>query len=212
MAFTLLDVAAGQVDLYNIDTLGPGPLVGLGGTQPTSRGFTNYPGTVMRGYDPFLGAGEFVFAKSSGTINYGTVCQWGTSVTAGRTDITMTAWAGTVNTGLPLAVAMQSLTVGQWGWYQVGGVAVTTVSGAPAVGNPAYWQASGVVSPTPVASKQAVNALFASAVSATIYTGATSTTAYNPANVASTGNTGGLLSASQALVVLNRPYAQGAIT
>ena len=206
MAYTLLDVAAGQVDLYNVDTLGPGPLVGLGGIQPTSRGFANYPGTVMRGFDPWLGAGEFVFAKASGTIAYGTVCQLSTSVTNGRTDVTATAWAGTVNTGIPLGVALQSATVGQFVWYQVQGLAITTCSGAPAVGNPAYWQAAGVVSPTLVASKQAVNAVFASAAAAVIGTGAASLIAYAP------GNTAGTLSATQALVLLNRPFAQGNIT
>jgi len=212
MAFTLIDVAAGQVDLYNVDTLGPGPLVGLAGAQPTSRGFANYPGTVLRAFDPFLGAGEFVYAKASGTITYGTVCQQGTSVTGGRTDLTATAWAGTVNTGLPLMVALQSLTVGQFGWYQIGGLAITTVQGAPAVGNPAYWQAAGVISPTLVASKQANNAVFASAVSAVFGTGAQSLVAYSPANVASLGYTGGTLSSTQALVQLNRPFAQGNIT
>lgn len=206
MAYTLLDVAAGQVDLYNVDTLGPGPLVGLGGVQPTSRGFTNYPGTVMRGFDPWLGAGEFVFAKASGTIPYGTVCQISTSVTNGRTDATATAWAGTANSGIPLGVALQSATVGQFVWYQIGGLAITTCQGAPAVGNPAYWQAAGVVSPTLVASKQVNNAVFASAAAAVIGTGVASLIAYAP------GNTAGTLSATQALVLLNRPFAQANIT
>ena len=207
MAFTLIDVTAGAVDLYNVDTLGPGPLQGLGGVQPTARGFVNYPGQVMRGYDPFLGAAEFIFAKASGTISFGTVCQISTAVTAGRTDVTATAWAGAANTGIPLGVALQSATVGQFVWYQVGGLAVTTVQGAPAVGNPAYWQAAGVVSPTLVASKQALNAVFASAAAAVIGTGTSSTVAYAPGNV-----TVGTLSATQALVLLNRPFAQGQIT
>lgn len=206
MAFTLLDVAAGQVDLYNVDTLGPGPLVGLGGVQPTSRGFANYPGTVMRAFDPFLGAGEFMFAKASGTIAYGTVVQLSTSVTNGRTDVTATAWAGTANAGVSLGVALQSATVGQFVWYQVGGLAITTVQGTPAVSNPVYWQAAGVVSPTAVASKQVVNAQFASAAAAVIGVGIASLVVYAP------GNTAGTLSATQALVLLNRPAAQAAIT
>jgi hypothetical protein len=206
MAFTFLDVQAGQVDLYNVDTLGPGPLVGLAGSQPTTRGFTNYPGTIMRAFDPFLGAAEFIYGKANGAITYGAAVQWGTSVTAGRTDITMTPWAGTAVTGMQLGVALQTLATGNYGWFQVGGVAIATVSGAPAVGNPAYWQATGVVAPTVVASKQMVNAQFASAAAAVIGTGSPSLVAYAP------GNTGGTLSATQALVALNRPFAQGAIT
>ena len=63
-------------------------------------------------------------------------------------------------------------------------------------GNPVYWQAAGVVSPTPVVSKQMVNAQFATAVSQTVGQGTTAV----------------VLSATQAVVYLNRPFAQGAIT
>jgi len=208
MAFTLLDVAAGQVDLYNVDTLGPGPLVGLGGVQPTSRGFANYPGTIMRAYDPFLGAAEFFYGKALGATPFGTVCEMGISVTNGRYDETMTPWAGTARSGKPLCVALVTLAAGNYGWFQVTGNAIVTCQGAPAAGNPVYWQAAGVVSPTLVASVQMVGAVFSSAAAAVFGTGASSLVAYAPAiNV-----TGGTLSATQAIVTITTPKGQANIT
>ena len=123
----------------------------------------------------------------------------GINVTAtNRFDVNMTAWAGTAGSGKSLAVAATALTVGQYGWFQVEGNAIATVQGAPAVGNPVYWQAAGVVSPTLVASKQALNAVFTSAAAAQI------------GPVGGTGST--TLSATQAVLLLNRPTAQSQIT
>ena len=209
MAYVCTDVLAGSPDLYQVDTLGPGPLAGLA-TGPTTRGFTNYPGLEIPAYDPFLGAGKFVFAKASATIAATAVVEISVSTVAGRYDTTATAWAGTAQSGKSLAVALSPLTVGQFGWFQVEGIAVATVQGAPAAGGPVYWQAAGVVSPTLVASKQVLNGAFGSAVSAVIGSGAGSLVAYSPSTNA--GQSAGTLSATQALVTINRPVAQGQIT
>lgn len=211
MAYTCTDVLAGGVDLYQVDTLGPGPLAGLA-AGPTTRGFANYPGLEIRAYDPFLGGGSFIYGRAAGTLIVGQTVEVGINVTTGRYDANMTAWVGGAGSGKPLAVALVAMTVGQFGWFQVEGVAVTAVSGAPAAGGLIYWQAAGVVSPTLVASKQELNAAFVSAVSAVVGTGVQATVAYNPTNIVSLGYTGGLLSATQALVLLNRPAAQSQIT
>ncbi|WP_428331963.1 hypothetical protein [Novosphingobium sp.] len=206
MAFTPIEVTAGLVDLYNIDTQGPGPLAGLG-NGPTTRGFTNYPGMEIKANDPFLGAGTFIFGRASTTIAAGGVCEVGVNVSAtNRYDVQFTPWAGTANSGKGLSVALVALTVGQFGWFQVEGNAIANVSGAPVAGNPMYWQAAGVISPTAVASKHMLNATAMSAVSATIGNGSASLLAYTP------GSTAGILPANQAVLFLNRPLAQGAIT
>jgi hypothetical protein len=205
MAYLATDVLAGAIDLYQVDTLGPGALAGLA-NGPTSRGFTNYPGLEIRAYDYNLGGGVFVYGRAAGTLIAGQSVELGVNVTTARYDINMVAWVGGVNSGKSLAFAMAPLTAGQFGWFQVEGLVVAAVSGAPAVGNPVYWQAAGVVSPTLVASKQAVGATFASAVSAVVGTGAPSLVAYAP------GATAYTLSATQALVLVNRPSAQPQIT
>jgi hypothetical protein len=198
MAYICTDVLAGSPDLYVVDTLGPGPLAGLA-AGPTTRGFSNYPGLEIRGYDQFLGGGTFIFGRAAGTLAAGAVCELGTTVSAtNRFDVTMTAWAGTVNSGKPLAVTLTALTVGQYGWFQVEGNAIATTAGAPAAGNSAYFSAAGSIQPTLVASKQALNAVYVSAAAAQI------------GPVGGSGST--TLSATQAVVLLNRPVAQSNIT
>ena len=186
----------GFVDLYLVDTVGPGALKLAGSSIAYGR--FEYPGIEVTGVDPVLGGGTFVFVQFAGTVAAGGVCELSqTSVSSGaRYDVSAIAWAGAVNTGKPLAVALTGGSAGQWGWVQVQGIAVTNVSGAPAAGNPAAWQASGVISPTIVASKAVLNAQFASAVSITYGSGSGAVT----------------LSGTQALVLLNRPCAQGPIT
>ena len=208
MAYVSTEVVAGSVDLYQVDTLGPGPLAGLA-TGPTSRGFTNYPGLELRAYDYNLGGGAFVYAKASGTITPGTVVEMSDTVTNGRYDVTATAWAGTAQSGKTLAVAISTLLVNQFGWFQVEGNAMVTVQGAPVAGNSLYWQAAGVVSPTVVASKQVLNAVFGSAPAVVIGLGVQSLTSYSPSTTPQ--QAAGTLSATQAIVLLNRPAAQSQI-
>lgn len=207
MAFIATDPLGGLIDLYNVDTAGPGPLAGLA-AGPTTRAFTNYPGLVVRAYDYNLGAGEFMFGKSLAATPYGATCEVGVATVNGRYDETMQPWLGAANTAKPLGIALVTLAAGQYGWFQVGGIAVATVSGGPVAGNPAYWQASGVISPTGVASKQVLGASFASAPAAVIGAGSAAALPYAPVAQA----TGGTLSATQALVLINRPTAQPQIT
>ena len=193
MAFVALNDVLGEVDLSIVDTAGPGYQNLVAGT---GSGRMNFYSQVVPGYDPNLGGGEFMYLRFSGTIALGTTCEVTPSISGGVIIQNATAWAGTVVTGRPLAVAVSAGTVGQFSWFQVQGNAIATVQGAPAAGGPVYWQAAGVVSPTGVISKQMVNANFATAVSQTIGAG--------------TGAT--VLSATQAVVTINRPFAQGAIT
>lgn len=193
MAFVALNDVLGEVDLSIVDTAGPGYQNLVAGT---GSGRMNFYTQIVPGYDPNLGGGEFMYLRYSGTIAAGTVCEVTPSISGGAIIQNATAWAGTGVTGRTLCVAVSAGTVGQFGWFQVQGNAITTVSGAPAAGNPVYWQAAGVVAPTVVASKQMVNAVFATAVSQTIGQGSTAV----------------VLSATQAVVTINRPFAQGAIT
>lgn len=191
MSFIAINGALGEVDLSVVDPAGPGPF-SIGG----AAGRANFYNEVVSGYDVNLGAGEFIYAKANSTIAAGTVTEFTPSIASGAMVSTALAWAGTANSGRPIGVSVAALTAGQWGWFQVGGNAITTAQGAPAAGNPVYWQASGVVSPTAVNGKQALNAVFATAVSQTLGAGSAAV----------------VLSATQAIVHLNRPFAQGQVT
>ena len=195
MAYTVETGELGLIDLYIADTAGPGPEF-FSGAAAGTYGRLNFPGMVVRGTDLNLGGGAFIFAKAAGAVTPGTVCELTQVVTNGRYDVSAQAWAGAANTGKPICVAVATLASGAWGWFQVQGLAVTTVQGAPVAGNPVYWQASGVISPTAVASKQVLNAQFASAPAVTIGTGSNAV----------------VLGATTALVLLNWPCAQSAIT
>lgn len=193
MAYVANNAQIGVVDLsaaYS-STLGAPGIANLPSTT-----FDAQTGYVVTGWDPNLGAGEFIFAKSTGTIAAGTVVELTHTASSGVYTTNFQAWAGTTITGKPLGVAMAATTSGQYCWIQVQGIAITTCQGAPVAGDKTYWQASGVISPTVVASKQFVNAQFASAPAVTVGSGTSAVT----------------LSATQALVYLNRPFAQGAIT
>lgn len=192
MAYTVTSPDLGFVDLSAVDTVGPGPLKLAG--SAIAYGRFEYPGCEVTGVDTVLGGGTFLFVQFAGSVIVGTVVEMSqTIVSSGaRYDVSAIPWAGAVNTGKPLGVSMCVASSGQWGWVQIQGLAIANVSGAPAAGNPVAWQASGTVSPTPVASKAVLNAQFASAVSVVV--GAVT------------------LSGTQALLLLNRPFAQGPIT
>ena len=195
MAYISNSTDLGFVDLYAVDTVGPGALK-LSGSS-IAYGRFEYPGVVFRGVDPVLGAGEFMFVQYGGTVTAGAVVELGvTNVNSNaRYDVTAIAWAGTALKGKSLGVAMAAASSGQWGWVQITGIAVTNTSGIVAVGDAQYWQASGVISSTVVASKQVLNAVAVSANNATYGTGS-----------------GAVTLSGQSLILINRPCGQGAIT
>jgi hypothetical protein len=193
MTFIAFDPILGEVDLSAVDVAGPGPVNLVAGT---GSGRNSFQMEMLRGYDPNLGGGEFVFAQASAALTPGAVVQFNQTLTGGRIINQAAAWAGTANSGDVLGVALTTLAANQWGWFQVGGNAIVNCSGTPAAGNPVFWQAAGVVSATTVASKQMEGAKFASANGITL----------------GTGNSAVALASTQAVVLLNRPSAQGAIS
>lgn len=198
MAYVLQSPFVGAQPISLLDTVGPGP-TGISGIGPVGLvgGFDNFYGQETQGYDVSLGSGVFEYMRYSGTITVGTVCEITPTLTAGVMVRSATAWAGTANAGRAVCVAMATTgAVGQWGWFQIQGSAIATCQGAPVAGNPVFWQAAGIVSPTLVASKQMVNAVFATAPAVTIGAGGAAV----------------VLSATQAIVSMNRPFAQGNIT
>lgn len=193
MPFIAYDPILGVVKLTDVDTQGPGPLNLVNGTGSSRQSFSF---EIMRGYDANLGGGEFVYAQAGGTIAVGDVVQFNQALTSGVIQNQAVKWAGTANSGDVLGVALTALTANQWGWFQITGNAIANVSGAPVAGNPVFWQASGVVSPTAVAGKQVIGAKFATAPGITLGSGAGAI----------------VLSGIQAVILLERPNVQTQIT
>lgn len=149
-------------------------------------------GLLVRGLDPSLGGGEFMYVQFSATVAAGDVVSLLPVLAAGSLTIQCVDWAGAVNSGLQLGVALAAQIVNQFGWIQVAGVAVVNTSGVVAVGDRAFWQAAGVVFSTLTASKQALGMQCMSLNNATV--------------------NGAALGAQKALYMLNNPQAQGSIT
>lgn len=161
-------------------------------TVPSTTTFTY----TIAGNSPPVVSATVVGTYTNGQIMPGHVCSITPSLSSGTIVYTATPWAGTVNTGTPLCVALIGLTANQYGWFQVSGAAIVATAGAPAAGNAAYYSSAGIVQPTLVASKQLVNAEYATAVSQTI----------------GAGTTAQVLGSAQAVAIVNRPFAQGNIT
>jgi hypothetical protein len=91
-------------------------------------------GTIMRGKDPTLGGAEFVYLLGVANTVIGSV------VTYDATSHQTTLAAAGTNLPRPVAFAMSANVAGQYGWYQISGMATaakaaaTTFAAGAAVG------------------------------------------------------------------------------
>lgn len=159
------------------------------GIQPIATNSTvkNHDlGTIITARDSTYGSGEFVYLLGVASTVVGSVVTWNGNSTGTPTFQTTLAPA-TANLAQPVAVAMSANVAAQYGWYQISGMAVCATNGTLAAGpGPVYLAGSGQLSSTAVAGKQMVGAV----------------------NVTATGTP----ATAQAVVEINRPFAQGAIT
>ncbi len=142
-------------------------------------------GTVATFRDAVLGGGEFIYLLGVANTILGSVVSYQLSDGVSLNGTT-TLWAGTANTGAPLAVATAAIVASDWGWYQIGGAAIVASSGTVSAGNPLYFQAAGVVQAAAVNGKQIVGAYAASS--------------------------NGVPTTNQTIVTLDRPTAQSQTT
>lgn len=156
------------------------------GIQPIALNSTtqNHPlGTIVRAYDPTFGAGEFIYLLGVASTVVGN------TVTYNATTYQTTLSPNTANNEGPQAVAMSANVAAQYGWYQIGGLAVVKKSAVQVLPGAKIYQSAtaGRWMPTSASGKQILGARGAA------LTTVTSTT-------------------STMTVLLNRPSAQGQIT
>jgi hypothetical protein len=143
-------------------------------------------GKIVRAIDPIYGEGEFIYLLGVASTVVGSVVTYDGASTGTPTYQTALA-PSTANLATPLAVSMSANTAARYGWYQISGHAVTATNGTLAAGpGPVYLAGSGQVTSTGAAGKQVLNAR----------------------NDTATGTP----AANQAVVLIQRPFAQGAIT
>lgn len=143
-------------------------------------------GAIAKAYDPTYGEGEFIYLLGVASTVVGSVVTWN-GATSGKPNYQTALAAATAQQGQPLAVAMSANVAGQFGWYQITGQAVVATNGTLAAGpGKVYLAGSGQVTSTAAAGAEVLNAI----------------------NVTATGTP----SAGLAIVSIDRPFAQGAIT
>jgi hypothetical protein len=161
-------------------------LVGCQAIATTSTVKNHQLGTIVQGWDSTYGEGEFIYMLGVASTIAGSVVTYNGNSSGTPTWQTTLAPA-TANLAQPVAVSMSANVAAQFGWYQISGNAVCATNGTLAAGPaPVYLAGTGQLSSTAVAGKQMVNAV----------------------NVTATGTP----AANQAVVEINRPFAQGAIT
>jgi len=158
------------------------------GVQPiaVSSAVKNHPiGTIVRADDPTYGEGEFIYLLGVASTIVGSVVTYNGNSSGTPTGQTTLA-PSTANLAQPVAVAMSANLASNYGWYQIGGNAVCATNGTLAAGpGPVYLAGSGQVTSTAANGKQVLNAV----------------------NVTATGTP----AANQAVVEINRPFAQGQV-
>lgn len=151
-------------------------------TSPTAK---VPPGTIVNANDGTYGAGEFIYLLGVVSTIAGSVVTYNGNTTGTPTWQTTLA-PSTAGLAQPLAVAMSANVAAQYGWYQIAGNAVCATNGTLAAGPaPVYLAGSGQLTSTQANGKQVANAV----------------------NVTATGTP----AASQAVVEIDRPFAQGQV-
>lgn len=140
-------------------------------------------GTIITGRDPTYGGGEFIYLLGVASTIAGSVVSYNGNTSGTPTWQTALA-AVTANQGVPLAVAMSANVAAQFGWYQISGNAIAATNGTLAAGpGKVYLAGSGQLTSTQANGAEVLNAV----------------------NVTATGTP----AANQAVIEINRPFAQG---
>ncbi len=188
MAYTFEDVTVGLPPMTSTFAATTGITQGATTVYPATA-IMRMPGanlgTTIRASDPVYGEGEFIYMLGVAATIAGSLVTWGGGL--GSPTYQTTICPSTANLDAPVAVAMSANLAGFYGWYQVSGNAVVATNGTLAgAGAPVYIGTAGTVTSTVAAGKQILNAV---------------------SNTAT-----GTPAANQAVVFINRSFAQGQIT
>lgn len=142
-----------------------GPQVALFGLPDTTA--RAQQGIVVPFVDPYWGGAEMIYAQANGTIRMGAVCVDIPVVSGGKYLFQMTECPNTTIMGRPVYVAMTPMTVGQYGWFALGGL-VPVLSNATVAADTTFSVVAAGQAGVLTAGKQLVNARVAIAATATV--------------------------------------------
>lgn len=109
---------------YTVDRVGAQPIADNSTTK-------NHPlGTIVKGWDPTYGEGEFIYLLGVASTIVGSMVRW--NATTHQTTLVV----NTTVQNCPIGFAMAATVASQYGWYQIAGLAVakkTAVTVSPTV-------------------------------------------------------------------------------
>ena len=183
MAYTFDEHKLGNLQISVIDTGVTSPSGVSSGSTTVIPTPPNTLGSIVKGFDPTYGEGEFILLKGVASTAVGSLVTWnGTTYETALTPVT-------ANQARPVAVAMAANTsASTFAWYQIAGTAIAAKTVGVRI-NPTV--AIGVTSAGKVAASSSGKEIL----------GARSA---NAATVASATTT--------VAIVINRPHMQGRIT
>lgn len=158
--------------------------LGVPNFQPTIADTTPMcpVGTIVKGYDDVQGDGEFIYLPGVASLAYGDAIVY--DLAPGAQAVVRTLSGTHLNTGRPVAFAMAAILAGQYGWFQISGVAVASVLAAFAANLPIFLTTTaGNIDDAAVAGCQILGARSSSAIATPL--------------------------AGKAYVTCNRPHIQG---
>lgn len=114
-------------------------------------------GIVVPFVDNYWGGAEMIYAQANGTIRMGAVCVDIPVVSGGKYLFQMTEAPNTAIMGRPCYIAMTPMTVGQYGWFALGGL-VPVLSNATVAADTTFSLVAAGQAGALTAGKQLVNA------------------------------------------------------
>jgi hypothetical protein len=140
-----------------------------GGVADTTQRNGMSSGEIVGAYDPWWGAGEFLYAKASGAIRQFGLCQFAPvfNATTKQWDIVALEVTNVTIMGRPVCVAMLALADTQFGWFCVSGLVPVNCNASVAADTTFSIAAAGQGGAL-AAGKQIVNARIAAAATTTV--------------------------------------------
>lgn len=119
-------------------------------------------GTVVKGYDDVFGEGEFIYLPGVASCAAGDAVVYDLLPSG---PAVVRALSGThANSGRPVAFALQPAVAGQYGWFQINGLAIVSANAGAAAGVLMLSATAGGVSNAVLAGAQVLGARLSSAV------------------------------------------------
>lgn len=165
---------------------GPNAPLGVANGVPTTPDVTAVVpvGTIREFYEDTLGPAELIYLPGVAATVAGDLVEY--DLTPGAQLTVRHSNATASNSGRGVAVALAAVVAGQFGWYQISGVAIVNATAASAVGPCMATATAGSVNSAADAGDQILNARLTTAV--------------------------GTPAAGKAYLTMTRPFVQGQIT